>query len=106
MSEVVLLLSTFPDVETARATTHALLAEKLVACGNIVPGLESIYTWKGAVETSAEVFVIFKTTADRAEAAIGRIAALHPYEVPEVLQFPATGGWPPYFAWVRESVAE
>ena len=50
---IVVLLSTFPDVEAARTAVRTLVEERLVACGNILPGVESIYRWQGAVETSA-----------------------------------------------------
>ena len=99
-SEVVILLSNFPDAETARRAVRTLVAERLVACGNLIPGVESIYEWKGAMETSTEVMVVCKTTTSRAEEARARLRALHPYEVPEILQIPVTAGWPDYLAWV------
>ena len=97
---VVLLLSNFPDAETARTAVRALVEERLIACGNLIPGVESIYEWKGAMETSAEVMVVCKTTASRADAAQERLRSLHPYEVPEILQIPVSSGWPDYLAWV------
>ena len=60
--EVLVVLTTWPDVEKARAAARTLVEEKLAACANLVPGVESIYRWQGAVETSAEVLVILKTT--------------------------------------------
>jgi periplasmic divalent cation tolerance protein len=98
--EVVILLSNFPDAATARTAVRALVEERLIACGNIVPGVESIYEWKGAVETGAEVMVVCKTTVHSAPAAQTRLRALHPYEVPEILQIPVTDGWPDYLSWV------
>lgn len=100
----VVLLSTFPDYAAARTAVRALVEERLVACGNIVTGVESIYRWQGAIETAEEVMVIFKTTADSAEAAQARLRELHPYDVPEILRLPVDGGWPPYLDWVREQV--
>ena len=97
---VVLLLSNFPDAETARTAVRALVEERMIACGNLIPGVESIYEWKGAMETSAEVMVVCKTTASRADAAQARLRALHPYAVPEILRMPVSGGWPEYLAWV------
>jgi len=99
-SDVVILLSNFPDADSARAAVRALVEEHLAACGNIIPGVESIYEWKGAIETSAEVTVILKTVAARAEEAQTRLRSLHPYEVPEILRLPVAGGWPDYLAWV------
>jgi periplasmic divalent cation tolerance protein len=102
---IVLLLSTFPDRDAAITAVRTLVEKRLVACGNIVPGVESIYRWQGSVETSAEVMVIFKTTADSAEAAQARLRELHPYEVPEILQLPVDAGWAPYLDWVRDSTS-
>lgn len=99
-SETVILLSNFPDADSARKAVRALVEERLVACGNIIPGVESIYEWKGAMETSNEVMVICKTTASRVESAQARLRSLHPYEVPEILRLPVAGGWPDYLAWV------
>ncbi len=102
MSAVVLLLTTFPDIAVARQAVRKLVEERLVACGSIMPGVESIYRWQGSVETSAEVMVFFKTTTDCADAAQARLRDLHPYEVPEILHLPVDGGWPPYLDWVRD----
>jgi len=97
---VVILLSNFPDADTARNAVLTLVKERLIACGNIVPGIESIYEWKGGMETSAEVMVVCKTTAQAASVAQSRLRALHPYEVPEILQIAVSDGWPDYLAWV------
>lgn len=102
--EIVVLLSTFPNLDAARSAARTLVEEKLVACGNLIPGVESIYSWKGEIETSAEVMAIFKTTRDRCADVILRIRALHPYEVPEILQCSVEGGWPAYLQWVWDSV--
>ncbi|MEO6742735.1 MAG: divalent-cation tolerance protein CutA [Chthoniobacteraceae bacterium] len=101
MCDVVILLSNFPDAETARKAVHALVEERLIACGNLIPGVESIYEWKGVMETTAEVMVVCKTTASRADDAQVRLRALHPYEVPEILRIPVSAGWPDYLAWVE-----
>ena len=106
MSDVVLLLSTFPNINDARSAAHSLVDERLVACGNIAPGVESIYRWKGEIENSMEVLVIFKTTTDRADEAQMRLRKLHPYEVPEIIRIPVTAGWPDYLGWVNECVAK
>ena len=98
--EVVILLSNFPDAETARKAVRTLVEERLIACGNLIPGVESIYEWKGAMETGTEVMAVCKTTAGFAASAQERLRSLHPYEVPEILQIPVSSGWPGYVAWV------
>ena len=103
--EVLTVFTTWPDLETARTAARTLVEEKLAACGNIVPGVESIYRWEGKVETGAEVLVIFKTMASNYPALEARVRALHPYEVPEVLAVRVAGGLPAYLRWVEESCA-
>ena len=104
-SEVVILLSNFPDADAARKAVRTLVEERLIACGNIIPGVESIYEWKGAIEVSAEVMVICKTTSATADIAQARLRALHPYEVPEIIRVPVAGGWPDYMGWVASQVS-
>jgi len=104
MSEQVLLaLSTFPDVETANDIARTLVAEKFVACANIIPAVHSIYRWKGKVEASGEVIVFFKTTRDRQKAFQDKLRSLHPYELPEIIYLKIDKGWPDYLRWVGES---
>jgi len=103
-SEVLILLSNFPDADAARKAVRTLVDERHIACGNIIPGVESIFEWKGAIRVSAEVMVVCKTTMAAAYAAQERLRALHPYEVPEILRVPVAGGWPDYLAWVAAQV--
>jgi periplasmic divalent cation tolerance protein len=102
-NEAVLALSTFPDTETARSVVRQLVEEKLVACGNIMPGVESIYRWQNKIESSGEVIVFFKLSAivyDRFEE---KMRSLHPNEVPEIICVPITKGSPKYLRWVADS---
>lgn len=100
--EVLVVLTTWPDAEKARAAARVLVEEKLIACANLLPGVESIYRWKGAVETSAEVLVFFKTTIARYQAFETRLLQLHPYEVPEIVTLRAADGLSRYLRWVEE----
>jgi periplasmic divalent cation tolerance protein len=102
---VLLLFTTFPGIDQARSAVRTLVEERLAACGNIVPGLESIYSWKGNIETSQETLVLLKTRASLYEAAEARLRQLHPYEVPEIIAVPVTAGSQPYLDWVRQSCA-
>jgi periplasmic divalent cation tolerance protein len=102
-TDVLLVFTTWPDAANARSAVHTLVEEKLAACGNLIPGVESIYRWQGEIETSAEVIVIFKTTADRYPALEARIRELHSYEVPEIISIPVTHGLPDYLRWVNDS---
>jgi periplasmic divalent cation tolerance protein len=97
-----LMLSTFPDGPTAHRIVQTLVEERIVACGNIIPGLTSIYRWQGAIETAAEVLVLFKT-ATAPDVAMAHLKELHPYEVPEIIVLPVTTALPAYLAWVQEN---
>ena len=104
MAERVLLaLSTFPDRETAQRVSNQVVTEKLAACANILPAVESIYRWKDKVETGNETLVIFKLGEDRQPAFQEKVRSLHPYEVPEIIFFPVSNGLPEYLHWVADS---
>lgn len=99
------VFSAFGDVEAARKAARALVEEKLAACANIIPQIESIYHWKGRIESGAEAMVLFKTTREKYPAFERRLRELHPYEVPEIVAVEIAAGLPAYLDWVGESVA-
>ena len=80
----------------------ALLEERLIAGCNIVPGVRSLYRWKGAVCDEPEEVLLMETAADRVEALMERIGALHPYEVPKIVAFDAAAVNAPYLSWVGQ----
>ena len=102
-AKILLALSTFPDLETARRISNQLVNEKFAACANILPAVESIYRWKEKIETAAEVIVLFKTTQDRQKAFQEKLRSLHPYDVPEIIFIPVAGGFREYLHWVSEN---
>ncbi|MBK8067669.1 MAG: divalent-cation tolerance protein CutA [Rhodanobacteraceae bacterium] len=91
-------------VEAAEALAAALVGERLAACVNRIGPVQSTYRWQGAIESASETLLAIKTTAARFEALQARLRELHPYEVPEIIATPVSGGLPEYLAWVRESV--
>ena len=101
---VLLVLCTFPDADTAASVTRTLVGEKLVACGNILPGVRSIFAWEGKIEDSAEVLVLFKTQSPVYGRLEKRLLKLHPYDTPEILAFEAGAAAKAYAAWVAASV--
>lgn len=100
-TEVVTVLMTAPGVEPAEAVTRTLVEERLVACGNIIPGAVSVYRWKGEVHRDEEAVVILKTTRKLLPRVLERAAELHPYDVPELLAQEVAQGAPAYLEWVR-----
>lgn len=98
------VLSTFPDADTAGRIARTLVDERLAACVNVLPAIRSIYRWQGAISDDAEVLAIIKTTAERYPALAARITELHPYQVPEIIALPLAAGHPPYLAWLAGEV--
>jgi periplasmic divalent cation tolerance protein len=103
--QVLLALSAFSDMETANNIARTLVAEKFVACANIIPAVHSIYRWRGKVEAGGEVLVFFKTTRDRQKAFQDKLRSLHPYELPEIIYLKIDKGSPDYLRWVAENCA-
>ena len=103
--EAVVVFVTFPDADTARRIVRTLVEERLAACGNIVPGVESIYRWEGKIETATEVLAVLKTDLGHYRTMEARLVALHPYEVPECLALRVEEGLPAYLQWLTASVA-
>lgn len=79
---------------------RTLVAERLVACGNIIPGVLSIYRWKGSVCEEPEEVLLMETTDAQVGPMMARIREIHPYEVPKILTIEPREGWPDYLAWV------
>ncbi|HEV7269361.1 divalent-cation tolerance protein CutA [Pseudoxanthomonas sp.] len=97
---VFLILSTCPDADTAQRLARTLVEERLAACVSLLPGVVSTYRWQGDVEQATEVQPLAKTSADRRDALMARLAALHPYELPEILAVETAAGLPAYGDWV------
>ena len=102
MDPVLVVFCTFPDVEKAREVGAALVEARLAACVNLLPGIESIYHWQGAVERAGEVLAVFKTTSAAWPAFASRLRELHPYEVPEIIAVRPERVAESYARWVME----
>ena len=81
-----------------------LLEERLVACGNILPRMNSIYVWEGKLEEASEVVMIAKTTAERVPELIERVKSLHSYSCPCIVSLAVEAGYPPFLEWVAAGV--
>ena len=103
-TDVVTVVMTAPDAETAEKLGRTLVSERLAACANVVPNIVSMYWWDGELQRDAEAMVILKTVQQRAEALEARAVELHPYDVPEVLVLAVSGGHAPYLDWVGNEV--
>jgi periplasmic divalent cation tolerance protein len=93
-----------PDGDRGEAIARALVDERLAACVNLLPGMVSIYRWKGAVEREPERQMIIKTTRERLPELQARLTALHPYELPEFIVLSVASGGDAYLRWVSGQV--
>ncbi|XP_020213930.1 protein CutA, chloroplastic isoform X1 [Cajanus cajan] len=97
---------TVPNKEAGKNLAESIVQEKLAACVNRVPGIESMYQWEGKIQTDSEELLIIKTRQSLLEALTEHIKANHQYEVPEVISLPITGGNLKYLEWIKESTRE
>lgn len=102
-TDVLLVLSTFPDRGKAQRIAEELVAGRFAACANVASAVDSFYWWKDEIETATEVLVYFKTTSARFAAFRERLRELHPYDVPEIVALSLEDGLPDYLQWVREN---
>ena len=104
-ADYVLALTTLPADADAGEFGRTLVNERLAACVNLLPVMESIYRWEGRVEFEAERQLIIKTSADRISDLWDRVRELHPYEVPEFVVIPIVDGNEAYLKWIRDSTS-
>ena len=101
--ESVVVLTTLPADGDAGAFARRLIEERLAACVNVLPAMESFYRWEGAVEEGTERQVIIKTLRARVPALWERVCDTHPYDVPEFVVLPVIDGNAAYLAWISDS---
>ena len=82
---------------------EALIEARLAACVNVLPVMESIYRWKGAIERDRERQMVIKTSRQQVDGLWQRLRDLHPYDVPEFVVLPIVDGSEPYLRWIGES---
>jgi periplasmic divalent cation tolerance protein len=105
MTDKIVVMVTCGSAEEANKIAHSLVGQRLAACANIlrVP-VQSVYRWKGKVESAKEVLLIVKTTRRRFAALERAVKRLHSYDVPEIIALPIAAGSRDYLAWLGESV--
>jgi len=100
-----IVLTTTSNLEEANRLGRTLVEERLAACATLIPAVESIYQWKGKLETSSEAMLMLKTGADQLVALEARLRELHSYETPEFLVLKVEAGSHDYLAWMLANVA-
>ncbi|MDQ0315814.1 divalent-cation tolerance protein CutA [Amorphus orientalis] len=104
-SDLTLIYTTFPDVESARRVGGDLVTDGLAACTNILPGMISVFAWEGKIEQENEVAMIVKTRRALIDAVTRAVVDKHPYDEPAVVALPVTGGSKSFLDWIRSSTA-
>ncbi|HEY2991017.1 MAG TPA: divalent-cation tolerance protein CutA [Candidatus Binatia bacterium] len=105
MSEFIVVLVTVGSPDEGDRLARALVEERLAACVNRVPTVQSIYRWQGQVESSAEELLIVKTRRDLFARVKDRVQQLHSYSVPEIIALPILDGSESYFRWLQEELS-
>ena len=98
------VLVSCPTKRHATRLAEALVTQRVAACVNIVPHVDSRFWWHGKLDRAQESLLLIKTTARHFERLRKAVLALHPYDVPEVIALPIRRGHRPYLQWVRKSL--
>jgi periplasmic divalent cation tolerance protein len=104
MTDKIVVLTTCAGEADAERLARALVAGRLAACVNVVPGVRSFYHWKGEIESSEEFLLIVKTSRDLFPALRAEMEKLHAYEVPELLALPVVDGAENYLRWLQSNL--
>lgn len=105
MTEILIVFTTFAEEKDAERVVRTLLEERLIACGNLLPGARSLYHWEGRLEDQRETVVLMKTRKQDWTALLSRLHELHPFEVPECVAVRVAAGAPKYMAWLEAALA-
>ncbi|KAI4366544.1 hypothetical protein MLD38_022408 [Melastoma candidum] len=104
--ESIVVYVTVPNKEAGKKLAESIIKERLAACVNRVPGIESVYHWQGKIETDSEELLIIKTRKSLLEPLTRHVKANHEYEVPEVIALPILGGNDKYLEWIKSSTRD
>lgn len=102
-ADMLIVLCTFPDAETARRISNEIISENLAACVNLIPGVESIYRWEGKIEQSSEVLAIFKIAAKEFKKLETVLLEKHPYDTPELVAIAPDQVSEGYLKWILQT---
>ena len=106
IDRAVLVVSTFAADDSARQFGTTAVESQLAACVNLIPGVTSIYQWKGKLEEESEVIALMKTTAEKLEELEAFLQKNHPYDEPEFIVVPIEAGSAGYLDWIRGTLMD
>lgn len=104
MNKFIVIFITAASVEESEKISTMLVKEKLAACVNMIPQIQSCFLWKKKACIEEEILLIVKSKLDLLDTIIDRVKDIHSYEVPEIIALPIIGGSDDYLEWVQESV--
>ena len=105
MTDKIVVLSACASSEEAARIARGLVEKRLAACVNVLPGVRSIYRWKGAIEDESEVLLVIKSSRALFNQLRIELERMHSYEVPEAIAIPVVEGSEPYLAWMERELA-
>ena len=104
MTDALIVFSTCADETEALRLANTLVEARLAACVNVLPAIQSVYRWQGAIENAREILLVVKTTRQRFEAVCDLISTVHSYDTPEIIAVPVAAGSEKYLAWLTAQV--
>lgn len=99
-----IIFITASNKKEAKKIAQALVGRRLCACVNIIDEIESLFWWKGKIDSAKETLLIIKSRKDKLSKIMALVRSLHSYSVPEIIALPIIGGYGPYLRWIDESV--
>ena len=105
MNRSIVVLITAKNKTQARKIAQGLLKDRLMACANIIEGVESMFLWQGKIDKASEVLLIIKTHQKVFDKLVAKVKLLHSYQTPEIIALPVVQGSEDYLKWIEESVS-
>ena len=102
-TQCLVILVTAKDKKEAAKIAQGLLGAQLIACANIIGGVQSLFWWQGKIDSSKEVLLILKTKKSLFKKVSAKVKSLHSYQTPEIIALPIINGSEDYLSWIGHS---
>lgn len=100
----IIVLTTTSSREEAEKIAHALLAERIIACANIIGPVHSLFWWQNKIDTAQEHLILMKTKKELFAKLAEKVKAIHSYQTPEIIALPMVEGFEPYIEWLNSNL--
>lgn len=101
-TQAILVMTNVSDAFAARRMARQLIEQRVAACVNCLPAVQSVYRWQGEIEEATEITLLIKTTRALYAETEAAIKLLHPYQLPEIIAIPIVEGLPQYLDWIEQ----